>query len=111
MNTRDPVIFYLLSTLLPIAIKFGVYYGILKWRTYNASVLTCILLGSALVLPSAIVPLPPLMAFVAGMGVAVYILSQYTDTPIVPDGLMMIFGIEIGYAFVERLLLTPLIYE
>jgi hypothetical protein len=110
VNAHDPLLHYLLSTLLPLVIKTGLYFGIIRWQKHRASLLTCVILGFALILPSALVPLPDIIAFAAGIGLALYILSQYADVPILPEGLIIVFGIEIGFAFFDLLVLSSIIH-
>lgn len=109
MTQHAPLTNYLLSTLVPLAVKAVLYFFILKWRQHKARVVTCIILGFAVILPSAIAPLPEAIAFAVGVGLALYILSQYTDVPLLPEGVIIIFSIEIGFAFVDRLILSPLL--
>ncbi|MBI2427685.1 MAG: hypothetical protein HYV29_02625 [Ignavibacteriales bacterium] len=63
-----------------------------------------------MIIPSGIVGLPPLLGFATGIGIAIFILTKYTEVPIMLEGLIIIFSIEIGYAFLERLVLAPLFY-
>jgi hypothetical protein len=110
VNNFDAALSSLLPVVTTLSIKTILYIIVFKKRHHTFTLLTCITLGGALLIPSGIVGVPPLLAFAAGFGIAVVIMSKYTDVPIVPEGLLIIFGIEIGYAFLERLVLAPLFY-
>lgn len=110
MIQSDPLTSYLVPLLTSIAVKTCLYLGIFKWRKHTASLMTCIILGAAMKIPSGFIGLLPLLGFAAGVGIAVVVLAQYTDVPLLFEGLIIIFGIEIGYAFLERLALAPLLY-
>lgn len=110
MNHFDAALSFLLPVVIALSIKTISYIIVFKLRDHNVALLTCITLSGALLIPSGIMGVPPLLAFAAGIGIAIVILSKYTDVPIMLEGLIIIFGIEIGYAFLERLVLAPLFY-
>lgn len=86
------------------------YFFIFKMRNHKAALLTCVILAGALIIPSGFVGLPPLLGFASGIGIAFVVVSKYTEVPILYEGLVIIFSIEIGYAFLERLIIAPLVY-
>lgn len=110
MNQYDAAIAFLLPIVVTLTVKTLSYFVTFKVRNHNVSLMTCITLGGALIIPVGIVGLPPLLGFAAGIGIAIYVLTQYTDVPLMLEGLIIIFSIEIGYAFLERLLIAPLLY-
>ncbi|MEW5798709.1 MAG: hypothetical protein AB1728_06850 [Bacteroidota bacterium] len=110
MNQFDAAIAFLLPIVVTLTVKTISYIIVFKIRDHTVALMTCVTLGGALIVPVGIVGLPPLLGFAAGIGIAIYILTQYTDVPLLLEGLIVIFGIEIGYAFLERLLIAPLLY-
>lgn len=110
MNHFDAALSYLVPVVIALSLKTISYIIVFKMRDHNVALLPCITLGGSLLIPSGIMGVPPLLAFAAGIGIAVVIMSKYTDVPIFLEGLIVIFGIEIGYAFIERFVLAPLLY-
>ncbi len=95
---------------MTLSVKAIAYIVVFKVRNHKATLMTCVTLGGALIIPVGIVGLPPVLGFASGIGIAIYILTQYTEVPLVLEGLVIIFGVEIGYAFLERLIIAPLFY-
>ncbi len=95
---------------MTLSVKTLSYIIVFKVRDHKVTLMTCVTLGSALIIPVGIVGLPPLLGFATGIGIAIYILTQYTEVPLMLEGLIIIFSIEIGYAFLERLVIASLLY-
>ena len=93
----------LLPLIVPLALKTVLFIFIFRWRKQRVSFLTSFLLGGApLILTVVPLPLPPALAAVAAVGVALYLLSQYTEVKLVPDGIVIIVVVEA----VSRLVLS-----
>ena len=86
------------------------YLGIFKWKHHRATLLTCFLLAGAPLIPMGLIGLPTVIGWLAGIGIAVYILSQYTEVEILPTGVLIIVSVEIVYALLERLIIAPYFY-
>ena len=79
-------------------------------KQYKATVLTCFLLAGMPMIGLGLLHVPMLLSWVSGVGIAVYVLSQYTNVEVLPWGVITILSVEAIYAFLERLLIAPLLY-
>ena len=97
-----------LPLILPLIVKTPVYLGLFKWRGYRVSLLSCIIIAGAPMIALGLTGVSIFIGWLAGIGIGLYILSQNSDVPLFPDSISIILGVEIGYAFLERLVIYPL---
>ena len=95
---------------VPLSIKTVMYIAWFRRKQYKASVLTCFLLAGMPMIGPGIIHIPLFLNWIIGIGIAVYILSQYTNVEIFPWGVVTIVAVEVIYAFLEKLLIAPLFY-
>ncbi len=82
--------------IVPLLLKTVLFVVVFRWRKQKVSLLTSFLLaGAPLILSVIPLPLPGAITVVAGIGVALYILSQYTEVKLVPEGVVTVIGVEI----------------
>jgi hypothetical protein len=93
----DPVVASLVHALVPLALKASAFKLIFHWWKHHVRGLTCIILAGALMIASIVpIPLPGVVGFVVGIGIALVILGYYTEVPLIPEGLTMIVAVEVG---------------
>jgi len=95
---------------VPMGVKTTLYFFWFRYKQYKASLLTCFLLAALPMIGLGVIGLPVFLGWVGGIGIAVYVLSQNTNAPVVPWGVVTIVSVEIIYALLERLVLTPIFY-
>ena len=94
MSSNSFVIVFV-PLLVPLVLKTALFVAVFRWRKQKVTLLTSFLLAGAPILLSLIpLPLPRAIAIVAGIGVAIYLLSQYTEVKLVPEGIVTIIGVE-----------------
>ena len=99
----------LLPLLLPLVVNTCLYLAVFKWRKHKVSFQTCVVLAAAPVISSSVLPLPTVVSLIAGVALAWYVLDHYSDVEMMPEGLLIIFGVEFTFAFLDRFVITPLI--
>lgn len=93
--STDGFVIVLIPLLVPLILKTVLFISVFRWRKQKVSPLTSFLLaGAPLILSVIPLPLPGAITVVAGIGVALYILSQYTEVKLVPEGVITIIGVE-----------------
>lgn len=99
----SPVSSFLLSFVVPLVFKTGLFILAFRLRHHRVSLLNSFLIASAPILLSIIpIPLPAPMSVILGIGLALFILVQYTDVDLFPDGIPIVLGIEV----ITQLLMT-----
>lgn len=68
---------------------------IFRRRQQRVSLLTCIILAGAPMLGAVIpIPLPAALMVFIGIGIALYVLAQYTEVPLFPEGVVIVVAVE-----------------
>ena len=96
------------SFAVPLAVKTTMYVVWFRRKQYKASVLTCFLLAGMPMVGLGLMHVPILLSWAAGIGIAVYVLSQYTNVDVFPWGVITILSVEVIYAFLDKLIIGPL---
>ena len=79
-------------------LKSGTYWLVFRRRTIKATVMDCLIIaGAPLIISGFAIPLPSFLMIPVSMGVAVYLTMHYTGVELIPDGLFIPLGIEIGF--------------
>ena len=102
------VIRYLVGALSPLIIKTLSYVLMFRLRSISATLMNCIIIAAAPIIVSMI-PLPQFLAFVAGIGAAIFLCAHYTEAELFPDAILIPVGVEILSFVVLRYVLIPLI--
>ncbi|MBI1803963.1 MAG: hypothetical protein HY033_09425 [Ignavibacteriae bacterium] len=102
---------FLLSIIVPLALRTGIYYGVFRRRKIQATLLTCIILAgvSILVYELSIIPffLPaPLLIIAAGT----YLCAYYMDIPWFPDALFIVAFVEVVSYLLLKFVISPIIF-
>ena len=94
MSSNSFVIVFV-PLLVPLLLKTALFIAVFRWRKQKVTLLTSFLLAGAPILLSMIpIPLPGVITAVAGIGLALYLLSEYTEVKLVPEGVVTIIGVE-----------------
>jgi hypothetical protein len=101
---------YLIFAGTPLVLKTGMYYGIFRRREVRATLLNCIVIAGAPILLAVVpIPLPPFLAFIAGIGVAIYLCSHYTEAPLYPEGIFIPVVVELASLALVSFVVSPLL--
>ncbi len=92
----DPVVSYLVIAVGPLVLKTAMFVVVFRRRRHRVSLPTCMILAGAPMLVALIpLPLPAALMVFVGIGIALYVLAQYTQVPPFPEGVAIVAGVEI----------------
>ena len=99
----------LILAFAPLALRSLLYYLSCKIRSIHISIMSCIVLGGSGMLLAVIpIPLPPLIVKVAAIGLAIFLMSRYTEAEVYPDLVFIPLAVEVVAGLLTVLLLSPL---
>ena len=76
----------LLRAFLPLVLQTTLYFLAFKVRRIHISFLNCVTVGGASYLVGAVpIPLPELLRSVFAVGVAMFLITRYTEAELFPD--------------------------
>jgi len=92
----DAVVNYLLGALVPLILRITLFVLVFRFRRHRVPFLTSFLLAASPMLLSLIpIPLPEILLVIGGMGITLFFLNKYTEIDLLPEGSLIVVGIEI----------------
>ena len=103
---------YLLSIIVPLTLRTGIYFSVFHWRKIEATLLTCIILAgtSILVAELQIVPMFGGLAPLFSLAIAMYLCTHYTGVPLIPVALVIVASVEVVSYLLLKFNISPLIF-
>jgi len=93
----NPVTQYLLGALVPLILRITLYVLVFRFRKHRIPFLTSFLLAASPMLLSLIpISLPEILLVIGGIGIALFFLNQYTEIDLLPEGALIVLGVEIA---------------
>ena len=103
----DPVQIVVLA-FAPLLLRTGLYLLACKIRSIHISVMSCfILAGSGVFLSIIPIPLPGNVARVLAIGIAMFLMTRYTEAELFPDVMFIPLAVEILSAILNEFVLVP----
>lgn len=98
-----------LLAFAPLLLRTALYFLACKIRSIHISVMSCIILAGSGVLLS-IIPIPLPMAFskILAIGLAMFLMTRYTEAELYPDVVFIPLTVEILSSVLTESLLAPL---
>lgn len=84
-----------MSVFVPVFVRLGAYALIFHIRRHRVTPLTILVLACAPLIP-AVIGLSGFLGSLAGMGLALWIISQYTKIDVFPAGLLIVAAVEVS---------------
>ena len=104
----DPLRIVLLA-FAPLFLRTGLYFLAWKFRSIHITIMSCIILAGSGVLFSIIpIPLPMTFSKVLAIGLAMFLMTRYTEAELYPDVVFIPLAVEILSSVLTDLLLVPL---
>jgi hypothetical protein len=98
-----------LLAFAPLAFRTALYWLACKIRSVHITVLRCIILaGSGVLLAVIPIPLPGVLAKVLAIGVAMFLMTRYTEAELYPDVVLIPIAVEILSSLISEFLIAPL---
>lgn len=97
--------------ILSLVLKTLLYIVVFRVQKHNVAIIKSFLLaGSSFLgvgLGLSLLHPPEFVQWLIGMGAAVFILAKFTEVDILPEGVTIIFGVELTAAIILRFLIFP----
>jgi hypothetical protein len=103
----SPLEKYLIGVSVPFALRFGMYYGVFKFRAIKCSGISYFVIAGGFML-AGLVSAVPLLYFVSAFGVPIFLMMKYTDAEPAPAVVITII-VELVAYMVTDYLISPLI--
>ena len=98
-----------LFAFLPLIVRTALYFTALKIRSIHISLIKCIVLaGSALLITIVPIPLPYFMVKILSVGLAMFLMTRYTEAEIYPDVILISIIVEALSTLIIDYIITPL---
>jgi hypothetical protein len=98
-----------LLAFAPLLLRTALYFLACKIRSIHITILSCIILAGSGVLPSIIpIPLPMALSKVLAIGLAMFLMTRFTEAELYPDVVLIPLTVEIVSSLLTELLLVPL---
>lgn len=98
-----------LLAFAPLLLRTALYFLSCKIRSIHITVLSCIILaGSGVFLSIIPIPLPVTLSKVLAIGVAMFLMTRYTEAELYPDVVFIPLTVEILSSLLTEFLLVPL---
>ncbi|HCA78855.1 MAG TPA: hypothetical protein DEP53_03885 [Bacteroidetes bacterium] len=95
---------------LPLLVRTLLYLAALKIRSIRITLLNCIVVAGAPYLVGFVpLPLPMVVKFAAGIFLAMFLLTRYTEAELFPDVVVIPIIVEFASALFLELILIPLL--
>jgi hypothetical protein len=104
----NPIQIVLLA-FAPLLLRTLLYLLACKIRSIHITLISCIVLAGSGVLLSIIpIPIPALVAKVAALVIAMFLMTRYTEAELYPDVIVIPIAVEIVSTLISEFLLVPL---
>jgi len=98
-----------LAAFAPLVLRTILYLVACRVRSIRITVLSCIILAGSGVFFSVIpVPLPPLLMKVLAIGLAMFLMTRYTEAELYPDVIFIPLAVEVLAGLISEFLLAPI---
>jgi hypothetical protein len=95
---------------LPLVVRTLLYLAALKIRSIRITLLNCIIVAGAPYLVSfVILPIPSILKLVASIGLAMFLLTRYTEGELFPDIVVIPIAVELTSGLLLEMVLIPLL--
>lgn len=95
---------------LPLLVRTLLYLAAFKLRSIRITLLNCIVVAGAPYLVGFIpLPLPMILRVAAGIALAMFLLTRYTEAELFPDVIVIPITVELMSALLLELILIPLL--
>jgi hypothetical protein len=103
----DPLKIVLLA-FLPLVLRTALWFAACKVRSIHIKFLSCIVLaGSAVLLSIIPIPLPHILSKALVLGIAMYLMTRYTEAEIWPDVILIPLIVELLSTSILEYILIP----
>ena len=97
-----------LLAFAPLVLRTVLYLLVCKFRSVHISIMSCVVLaGSGMLLSLIPIPLPHLIAQALALGIAMFLMSRYTEAEIYPDIIFIPLAVEILSTLITEWVLVP----
>lgn len=102
---------YLLGVFVPWTAKTVLYHYGFRWRDIHATLQTKIIVAGVPSVILGLIPFSkgPVLSFVVGIGIALYLCRQFTDGKLYPDLVLIVSAVEILASIVIDGWIMPII--
>lgn len=105
-----PVLSYIYSTTIPLILKTGMYFGVFRWKRFETTLLSCIIIAGIPVLLSGI-PMP--IPFISGPLILItlssFLCSTCVNIRFFPEALVVAIVVETASYLLLRFVIFPIV--
>lgn len=102
----------LLLAFLPMLIRTVLYLLAFKFRSIHIKLLNCIIIAGAGYIVGVIpIPLPSLIRMAMTIGLAMFLITRYTEAELFPDVILIPIGVELVSGITLDHILIPLMTQ
>lgn len=95
---------------LPLVVRTLLYLAAFKTRSIRITLLNCIIVaGAPYLVGFVILPIPTILKLVASIGLAMFLLTRYTEAELFPDVVVIPIAVELASGVLLELVLIPLV--
>ena len=93
----------------PLVLRTTLYLLACKIRSIRITLMSCVILGGSGLLVSIIpIPLPMALSKVMAIGIAMFLMTRYTEAELYPDVVLIPLAVEVVAGVLTEFLLAPL---
>jgi hypothetical protein len=91
-----------LQAFVPLTVRTILYLAAFKFRRIDIKLLSCIIIaGSAYLVGAVPLPLPELIRYAMSIGLAMFLMTRYTEAEIFPDVILIPVVVQLSSPVLE----------
>ncbi len=100
----------ILLAFLPLVLRTALYLLAFRFRSIRIRIIDCVIVAGAGFLVAAVpIPIPEIFRVVLSVGLAMFLITRYTEAEIFPDVILIPIAVELASTLAMSQIVLPLV--